>query len=90
MVDNLKAGGVWFCPPGLPHSIQAGDDGCEFLLVFDDGSFSEYATFLVSELFLQNPKSVLAKNLRTDVSALDNKPQSRVYILPVCSGMCCQ
>lgn len=38
---------------GIPHSIQAlsGENGtgCEFLLVFDDGSFSEDETFLVTD-----------------------------------------
>ena len=32
--------------PGIPHSIQGLGDGCEFLLVFDDGAFSENETFL--------------------------------------------
>lgn len=40
---------------GVPHSIQALDNGTEFLLVFDDGSFSEDNTFLATEVFLHNP-----------------------------------
>jgi len=78
--DTLSAGDVWFFPAGIPHSIQANADGCEFLLVFDDGSFSEDNTFLVSELFERNPKSVLAKDLRVDTSALDNIPDGELYI----------
>lgn len=35
-VDDINAGDVWFFPPGVPHSIQALDQGSEFLLVFDD------------------------------------------------------
>jgi hypothetical protein len=42
---------------GVPHSIQALDDGVEFLLVFDDGDFSEDNTFLASEVFLHTPVS---------------------------------
>lgn len=80
--DNLQAGDVWFFPAGIPHNIQAFGDGCEFLLVFDDGSFSEDDTFLVSELFLRNPKEVLAKNLRTDVSSFNNLPDDQLYIFP--------
>nr|POE56417.1 oxalate decarboxylase oxdc [Quercus suber] len=80
--DDLQAGDVWFFPAGVPHSIQAFDDGVEFLLVFDDGSFSEDNTGLVSELFQRNPKSVLAKNLRVDVSAFDNIPTGELYIFP--------
>lgn len=40
---------------GVPHSIQALDDGVEFLLVFDDGDFSEDNTFLATEVFLHTP-----------------------------------
>ena len=78
--DDLQAGDVWFFPSGIPHSIQASELGCEFLLVFDDGSFSEDGTSLVSELFERNPKSVLAKNLRTDTSAFDKIPSGELYI----------
>ncbi|MCJ1311855.1 hypothetical protein MMC25_005528 [Agyrium rufum] len=81
-IDDLNAGDVWFFPQGIPHSIQAKDEGTEFLLVFDDGSFSEESTFLASELFLRNPKSVLAKDLHVDVSAFDNIPQDELYIFP--------
>jgi oxalate decarboxylase family bicupin protein len=46
-IDDIGAGDVWFFPAGIPHSIQALDEGCEFLLVFDDGSFSEDGTSLL-------------------------------------------
>ncbi|KAF2095187.1 Bicupin, oxalate decarboxylase/oxidase, partial [Rhizodiscina lignyota] len=81
-IDDLVAGDVWFFPAGVPHNIQAKEYGVEFLLVFDDGSFSEDNTFLVSELFERNPKSVLAKNFRTDVSAFDDLPDGQLYIFP--------
>ena len=80
--DDLNAGDVWFFPAGSPHSIQAFDQGVEFLLVFDDGSFSEEGTSLASELFLRNPSSVLAKNFQTDVSAFTNIPTGQLYIFP--------
>lgn len=40
---------------GIPHSIQALDDGVEFLLVFDDGDFNEDNTFLATEVFMHQP-----------------------------------
>ena len=79
-IDDLQAGDVWFFPAGKPHSIQAFENGVEFLLVFDDGEFSEDETFLVSELFQRNPQSVLAKDLRVDTSALENLPTGELYI----------
>lgn len=69
-------------PAGIPHSIQALEDGAEFLLIFDQGSFSDSGTSLVSEMFERIPKSVLAKNFRTDVSAFDNLPSGELYIFP--------
>ena len=40
-VDDVHEGDLWYFPSGIPHSIRGiGDDGCEFLLVFDDGSFN--------------------------------------------------
>ena len=44
-------------PRGVPHSLQGLAGGVEFLLVFDDGSFSEDNTFLASEAFAHNPVS---------------------------------
>ncbi|KAF3391398.1 Oxalate decarboxylase OxdC [Penicillium rolfsii] len=79
-IDDLQAGDVWFFPPGIPHSIQALDDGVEFLLVFDQGDFSEDNTFLATEVFLHSPREVLAKNLGVSISAFDNIPDDELYI----------
>ena len=49
-VDDVQTGDLWNFPAGLPHSIQGLEkDGCEFLLVFNQGSFSEESTFLLSD-----------------------------------------
>ncbi|KAK7522293.1 putative oxalate decarboxylase [Phyllosticta citriasiana] len=56
-IDDVSEGDVWFFPAGVPHSIQALEGGCEFMLVFDDGSFSEDNTFLASEIIAHNPVS---------------------------------
>lgn len=81
-VDDLTAGDVWFFPPGIPHSIQAFDTGCEFLLVFNDGTFNEDNTFLLSELMERNPKEVIAKNFRTSTQTFDNLPDGQLWIFP--------
>lgn len=49
-IDDISAGDVWFFPAGVPHSIQALDEGCEFLLIFDDGTFSEDGTCEYNQL----------------------------------------
>jgi hypothetical protein len=79
-VDDVTAGDVWFFPAGVPHSLQALDEGCEFLLVFDSGDFSEENTFLATEMMLRSPKEVWAKDLQVDVSALDYIPQDQKYV----------
>jgi oxalate decarboxylase len=62
-VDDVGVGDLWYFPGGIPHSIQGlGPDGCEFLLVFDDGSFDEDDTFLISDWFKHIPEEVLGKN----------------------------
>lgn len=79
-LDDISAGDVWFFPAGVPHSIQALDEGTEFLLVFDNGDFNEDSTFLASELFLRNPKSVLSKDLQTPISSFDHLPTDQLYL----------
>lgn len=62
-VDDVAKDDLWFFPSGNPHSIQGlGPDGCEFLLVFDDGKFSEANTTLISDWARHTPPEVLAKN----------------------------
>ncbi|KAB0676206.1 oxalate decarboxylase family bicupin [Aureimonas leprariae] len=84
--DDISEGDLWYFPSGIPHSIQALEnedaDGCEFLLVFDDGAFSEDSTFLLTDWLAHTPPDVLAKNLGVEPSALANLPKSELYIFP--------
>ena len=73
-IDDVSAGDLWYFPSGLPHSIQALEDGVEFLLVFDSGDFSENETFLICDWFAHTPREVLAKNFGVDKSAFDALP----------------
>ncbi len=81
-VDDVNEGGLWYFGPGIPHSIQGlAPDGCEFLLVFDDGSFSEDNTFLISDWFKHVPPDVLAKNFALSADAFANNPgPDQLYI----------
>jgi oxalate decarboxylase len=79
-VDDVGVGDLWYFPPGIPHSIQGLEDGCEFLLVFDDGSFSENATFLVSDWLLHTPSDVLAKNFGVAERDLAGLPPHELWI----------
>jgi oxalate decarboxylase len=82
-IDDVAKGDLWFFPAGFPHSIQGlGPDGCEFLLVFDQGLFSEDNTFLLSEWVAHTPAEVLAKNSNLDSSDIARLPKDELYIFP--------
>jgi oxalate decarboxylase len=73
-IDDVGEGDLWNFPSAIPHSIQGLEDGCEFLLVFDNGSFSENETFLITDLFKHTPRDVLAKNFGVPEAAFGNIP----------------
>ena len=81
-VDDVGVGDLWFFPSGIPHSIQGlGPDGCEFLLVFDDGAFDEDNTFLISDWLKHTPNDVLGKNFGVPASSFGHTPDpSELYI----------
>jgi oxalate decarboxylase len=83
-VDDVGVGDLWYFASGFPHSIQGlGPDGCEFLLVFDDGDFDEENTFLLSDWFKHTPNDVLAKNFGAPASLFGHTPDpSELYIFP--------
>jgi oxalate decarboxylase len=82
-VDDIQKGDLWYFPAGLPHSIQGLEgEGCEFLLVFDQGDFSEDDTFLLSELLAHTPPDVIQKNMGWNRQEWDQLPPEQLYIFP--------
>jgi oxalate decarboxylase len=80
-VSDVTVGDLWLFPPGVPHSIQGlGPDGCQFLLVFDDGNFNEFETFLLTDWLTHTPKEVLAKNFGVSEAAFDKVPKKELFI----------
>ena len=80
-VNDVKAGDLWLFPGGVPHSIQGlGPDGAKFLLVFNQGDFDEFSTFLLSDWFNHTPPEVLAKNFNTSAETFANVPKEKLYI----------
>jgi oxalate decarboxylase len=79
--DDVGEGDLWNFPAGIPHSIQGLEgEGCEFLLVFDDGNFSEEETFLLTDWLAHTPREVLAKNFGVAESAFDRIPEKELWI----------
>ncbi|PGD07917.1 oxalate decarboxylase [Bacillus wiedmannii] len=79
-IADVEAGDLWYFPPGIPHSIQGLEEGCEFLLVFDDGNFSDLNTLSISDWFARTPKDVLAKNFGVLENAFAHIPTHQRYI----------
>src|SRR6202795_664304 len=82
-IGDVGEGDLWIFPAGYPHSIQGlGPDGTEFLLIFNQGMFSEDGTMLLSELVAHTPPEVLAKNTGLDKSVFAQTPGAPLYIFP--------
>ena len=77
-VKDVVKDDLWFFPPGVPHSIQGLEgDGVEFLLVFDNGNFSEGNTTLITDWLRHCPPEVLAKNW-----SVTEKDLEQLYTVP--------
>jgi oxalate decarboxylase len=80
-VEDVNEGDLWIFPGGIPHSIQGlGPDGAMFLLVFDDGNFNEFETFLLTDWLHHTMPEVLAKNFDVPESTFANVPPKELFI----------
>jgi len=79
-IDDIEAGDLWDFEAGIPHSIQALDQGCEFLLVFSEPDFSENNTFLLTDWLAHTPKDIIAANFKVDEETLAPLPSHEKYI----------
>lgn len=80
-VRDVFEGDLWYFPTGIPHSIQGlGPDGAEFMLVFDDGHFSEYETVLLSDVMAHTPREVVSKDFGVGQNALAGIPPDELFI----------
>ncbi|MEZ5862606.1 MAG: cupin domain-containing protein [Geminicoccaceae bacterium] len=78
--NDFDAGDVWYFPRGHAHSIQClGEKPVHFILIFDNGYFSEFGTFSVTDWLGHVPKPLLAKNLGLPEAALAAFPTKEVY-----------
>jgi len=80
-VQDIGVGDLWYFPAGYPHSLQGlGADGCEFVIVFDNGAASEYNTLLVTDWFAHTPPAVLALNFGVPSEAFRSIPLNDRWI----------
>jgi oxalate decarboxylase len=78
--NDFEPGDVWYFPRGYGHVLEClGDKPCHFILIFDNGYFSEFGTFSITDWIGHVPKPLLAKNFGLPESAFNTFPKSEVY-----------
>jgi oxalate decarboxylase len=61
--NDFGPGDVWYFPRGHGHMLEClGNEPCHFVLIFDNGYFSEFGTFSITDSVGHTPKALLAKN----------------------------
>lgn len=78
--NDFEPGDVWYFPRGHGHMLEClGDKPCHFILIFDNGFFSEFGTFSVSDWIGHAPTALLAKNFGVPAATFDSFPKDEVY-----------
>jgi oxalate decarboxylase len=78
--NEFEPGDVWYFPRGHGHMLEClGHKPCHFILIFDNGYFSEFGTFSISDWIGHTPRALLAKNFELPESAFDGFPKDEVY-----------
>ncbi len=78
--NEFEPGDVWYFPRGHGHMLEClGDKPAHFILIFDNGYFSEFGTFSITDWIGHLPKQLLAKNFGLPESAFDGFPKDEVY-----------
>src|SRR5580658_3740902 len=71
--NDFEPGDVWYSPRGHGHQLEClGKEPCHFVLIFDNGYFSEFGTFSISDWVGHTPKSLLAKNFGVPASTFND------------------
>ncbi len=80
-VQDVGEGDLWYFSAGYPHSLQGlGPDGCEFVIVFDEGKQSEYNTLLLTDWIAHTPPDILALNFGVPADTFKSIPLHDLWI----------
>jgi oxalate decarboxylase len=81
-ISDFLPGDTWYFPRGHGHALQGmGPGEAHFILGFDNGHFSEYGTFSITDWIKTAPKHIVARTLGIPESVVDQFPKE-VYIGP--------
>jgi oxalate decarboxylase len=78
---DFAPGDVWYFPKGHGHALQSlGPDEAHFILVFDNGRFSEFGTFSITDWVSLTPARIASRNLGLPQSTISGFPKGELYI----------
>src|SRR5947209_8922979 len=78
--NDFDPGDIWYFPRGHGHQLEClGAEPCKFILIFDNGYFSEFGTFSITDWIGHTPRPLLAKNFGLPAATFDNFPKDEVY-----------
>ncbi len=78
--NDFEPGDIWYFPRGHGHMLSClGDEPTHFILIFDNGYFSEFGTFSITDWMGHAPASLLSKNFGLPEAAFENFPKEEVY-----------
>jgi oxalate decarboxylase len=79
--SDFGSGDVWYFPRGHGHALQClGPEDAHFILAFDNGHFSEFGTFSITDWVSLTPPRVAARNLGLPESVVTGLPKGELYI----------
>ncbi|MGE3809078.1 MAG: cupin domain-containing protein [Gemmataceae bacterium] len=79
-INDYEPGDVWYFPRGHGHMLEClGDEPCHFILIFDNGYFSEFGTFSITDWIGHAAPALLAKNFRLPEATFKDFPRKEVY-----------
>ena len=80
--NDFDPGDVWYFPRGYPHSLAClGNQPCHFILIFDNGYFSEFGTFSITDWLGHTSKRLLAKNFGLPEATFEGFPTEEAYFV---------
>jgi oxalate decarboxylase len=79
--SDFGPGDVWYFPKGHGHALQClGPDEAHFILAFDDGHFSEFGTFSITDWISLTAPRVASRNLGLPEGTIAAMPKGELYI----------
>jgi len=81
--DIFDPGDIWYFPKGHGHALQnISSEEAHFVLGFDDGHFSEFGTFSITDWIGRTSPEVVIRNLGLSPTTVAGLPKKELYILP--------